>query len=545
MSLKKGWDVMSVTVIYFDLVNTLVFGTPGNMQPFDDAVATIHELWWRGYKIGLLSDQQPGTTEWQARQLLDDYRLEKYCFDVITISSEFDPPVYMPDPLIFDTAVTKAGHTAASNQTVFVTEDLIHIEAARNLGWRAIHKPYEDSCTPQSGECVEDLDDLLALFPPLPVDLFIRDAPDDPGDDLYTGSEFWDSPDLWIRHKEDGGLTHQPPKEKQDNWFYTRVHNRGEGIVRAFTVVYTVQEWAGTEFVYPADYDPLPSLAYAVGTVKTEPGDSQVVFAKWEAADVPPAGTHACWLALALPPAWSTEVPATGAHVWEHNNLAQKNLTIIDLEPGQSGEIPVVLGSRHIPEARFCRFEIIRSIQFEKMPVSLIGASRKSLGNIVRAGQAFVHQPKAVAGPARGAGIRFLEPTVVELTGLRGEKGGPVTLELESGSTLTFSEAAKHTPARRIIPAPDVVPASLVDDAKHGATVDFAPGRVSGIAAALRPWQIVRARLLFTVPKTAKPGDKIDLELVQRGEDGRIVGGIAVQVNVQKPKGRRKPRGNA
>jgi len=132
---------------------------------------------------------------------------------------------------------------------------------------------------------------------------------------------------------------------------------------------------------------------------------------------------------------------------------------------------------------------------------------------------------------------------VVELTGLRGEKGGLVTLELESGSTLTFSEAVEPTLACPILPAPDVAPASLVDEAKQGATVVFAPGRVSGIAAALRSRQIVRARLLFTVPETAKPGDKIDIDLVQRGEDGRIVGGIAVQVNVQKPKGRRRTRG--
>lgn len=534
---------MSVPVIYFDLGNTLAEGPANNKQPIDGAVATVEELWWRGYRIGLLSNQGEGTTEAQTRQKLDDYGLDSSRFDLITISSEFDPPVPKPDPLIFATAASKAGHASASDQTIFVTEWLDHILAAHALGWRAIHIPYQTSCTPHAGECLADLDDLLALFPPLPLDLFIRDAPADPGDDLFTGSKFWNSPDLWIRHQQDGGTLHQEPVTGRDNWFYSRVHNRGQGIARTFSVVYAVHEWAGTEFVYPADY--YPAIAFAVSLRAVEPGASEVVFAKWPAAGVPPAGTHACWLALALPPAGFTDLPPTGAHVWEHNNLAQKNLAIIALPPGESCDIPVVLGSRHIPEARLYRFEILRAAQFQEMPVSLIGASRRSLRKIVRAGQEFVPGPKTGTGPAREIGLRFLEPALVEITGLRGEKAGPVTLELESGSTLTFSEAVEPPRPPRRVPAPDVAPASLVEDTERGATVVFAPGRISGITAALRPRQIVRARLRFTVPLDAKPGDKIDLDLVQRGTDGRVVGGITVQVNVQKPKRRLPASGQA
>jgi hypothetical protein len=529
---------MSGTVIYFDLGNTLVFGPPGNEQPFDDAAATIEDLWWRGYKIGLLSNQAPGTTEAQVWQLLDDYGLEAIHFDVITISSEFDPPIPKPDPRIFEAAVAQAGFTTASSHTVFVSEELSHVEAARSLGWRGIHKPFQTPCTPQSGECVEDLDDLLTLFPQLPVDLFIRNDLDDPGDDLYAG-RFWDSPDLWIRHYQDHGTSHQPPEWGQDNWFYTRVHNRGEGIARVVFVGYKVQEWAGTEFVYPGDYSPLLTHTYGVSV---EPGDSRVVFAKWEAADVPSVGAHPCWLAEIRHP---LDVPATGAYVWEHNNLAQKNLTIVDLYPGDSGKIDVVLGSRHIPEARFYRFEIIRPKRYEDMPISLIGASRKSLGKIVQAGRVFVGQPKPVAGPAQEIGFRFLEPAVVELTGAHAEKGKDVILELERGSTLTLRETTRHVLAPRSAPVPDAVPASLVDDADHGTMVVFAPGPVSGIGVALKPRQIVRSRLRFTVPKTAKPGDRINIDLVQRSEDGRVVGGIAVQVNVQKPKGQRTARKKA
>lgn len=278
----------------------------------------------------LLSDQLPGTTEEDVRQMMNDFGLQQDRFDVITISSEFDPPVYKPNPQIFETALVKAGHETASEDTVFVTENLDHIEAARDLGWRAIHVPYGTTCPSGSGDCIDAIEDMLALFPPLPIDLYIRDAPGDPGDDQFTGTVFWDSPDLWIRHSEDGGTNHQAPVAGVDNWFYTRVQNRGQGIAREFHVVYAVKDWAGTEFVYPNDY--IPYLALTQGE-SLDPGASVITHAMWPAAVVPPAGAHACWLAAVLP-VESDDNPEVGAHVWEHNNLAQKNLAIVEAAPG-------------------------------------------------------------------------------------------------------------------------------------------------------------------------------------------------------------------
>ena len=40
-------------------------------------------------------------------------------------------------------------------------------------------------------------------------DLWIKDDPGDPGGDFWAGT-FWNSPDLWIRHADDGGTAHQP-----------------------------------------------------------------------------------------------------------------------------------------------------------------------------------------------------------------------------------------------------------------------------------------------------------------------------------------------
>jgi hypothetical protein len=95
-------------------------------------------------------------------------------------------------------------------------------------------------------------------------------------------------------------------------------------------VVFNVRQYAGVEFVWPSDY--LPAIA-AAGGFDLGPGQDVVVRARWPAALVPPAGTHACWLAAVLSRA---DRPAAGAHVWEHGNLAQKNLTIHRVRPGQT-----------------------------------------------------------------------------------------------------------------------------------------------------------------------------------------------------------------
>ena len=95
------------------------------------------------------------------------------------------------------------------------------------------------------------------------TDLWIRDAVGDPGADAFTGPTFWDSPDLWIRHADDNGTAHQAPEFGQDNWFYARVRNRGSSTARAFVVTFNVKLWAGTEFVYPGDWDPFVSRRWA------------------------------------------------------------------------------------------------------------------------------------------------------------------------------------------------------------------------------------------------------------------------------------------
>jgi hypothetical protein len=197
-------------------------------------------------------------------------------------------------------------------------------------------------------------------------DLWIKDDSGDPGSHLWAGT-FWNSPDLWIRNADDGGTTHQPPEYGQDNWFHARVRNRSaSGTARHFVVTFNAKPWAGTEFVYPVDF--LPCTA-AVAGFDLGPGDTRIVKARWPRLLVPPAGTHVCWLAAALS---RSDRPGSGLHVWEHNNLAQKNLTVIDVLPNQWLILPFLLDRVKLWRRRGVTLQLHRPPRWEKLEAAIL-----------------------------------------------------------------------------------------------------------------------------------------------------------------------------
>ena len=193
-------------------------------------------------------------------------------------------------------------------------------------------------------------------------DLWLRDHPDHSGSENWSG-KFWDSPDLWIRHADDGVETHQSPQETVDNWFYARVRNRG-AVTKHFMATFEVKTWAGTQFTYPDDF--LPAIA-ATGGFMLEPEEERIVHARWPAAEVPPAGMHGCLLASVVS---RGDYPTAGSQVWEDNNLAQKNLTIAELDGDGWIVLPVWVGSQGNIGAP--TVEIRRPRGFARVPVELL-----------------------------------------------------------------------------------------------------------------------------------------------------------------------------
>jgi hypothetical protein len=339
-------------------------------------------------------------------------------------------------------------------------------------------------------------------------DLWLRDAPADPGADQWDGV-FWDSPDLWVRNSDDDGTAHQPPEYGQDNWFHARVRNKaGAGAAQHFVVTFHSKGFAGTQFQYPGDF--LPCIA-ARAEFDLAPGASRVVKARWPRAQVPAAGTHTCLLASIITRA---DHPVAGGHVWEHNNLAQKNLTVVDLLPNTYLILPVVIANwlAHLG-ARFS-LEILKVRESALFAASLIHPAKE----IFRAAKV-TPQPFTP----------FRQRPVLE----------PEQLELECGGHLP---GAPHAHRGRIMTS--ATPDLIQERYPQSWEAAFPEKGAARLLLDLPPFNQTVVGLKIAVPRDAKPGQVIRLHFVQRSLAAkRIVGGVAVQINVAKPgDGRLKAR---
>jgi hypothetical protein len=221
-------------------------------------------------------------------------------------------------------------------------------------------------------------------------DLVIRDNLADTGA-VATPGAFWNSPDIWCRRlapaMDPGALPagygaagpHEDPLRGQSNWIYARVRNNGTLASLDAWVRFSVTHWPGLEFTYPASFqpttgpgDPLPSPmtpgTYFIGEAKVSgvaPGVEQIVNVEWPVGLIPPESVmtpsgpvnwHPCLLVEVTP----HDGPApTGNHVWDDNNLAQKNISIVGTDAGRDFAIATVIGNEE-NQADYLLLEINR-----------------------------------------------------------------------------------------------------------------------------------------------------------------------------------------
>ena len=356
------------------------------------------------------------------------------------------------------------------------------------------------------------------------ADLYIRDAADDTGVDPYVGATFWNSPDLWVRNSDDGLTVHQEPEFGQDNFIYVRVRNRGTATARAFVVTFNVKPWAGVEFTYPSDFIP-----YVCGTVgfNLAPGASTVVKARWPAAAVPAIGTHACLLASVYTP---TDTTPAGQHVWDRNNLAQKNMTIVNLIPGDSSVVSFQLGSLVRLEPELVRLEIRRPAGWPTIPVTILHRDPKVVRALHGALSQVALEPTQARPVAVSPSVRFLESVAVEIAAGR-TGGAPIRLRLAPDSRLDLG-ATEVSPGGANPHNLGTRDADLVSDADGQPALTFRRGTLVGLPVLLGPRSPLTLGLKITAPAESKPGDEFLIHLVERNRAGQVIGGISVQVNV-------------
>jgi hypothetical protein len=322
-------------------------------------------------------------------------------------------------------------------------------------------------------------------------DVVLRDNLSDTGS-VPTGNPFWNTPDMWCRTtapaSDPGALPasyasagpHQAPVRGQANWVYVRVRNRSAVASNEAWVRVSITHWPGTEFTWPASFiptngpgDPIPTPmahgTYFIGEAKVgplAPGAEQIVSIEWPAGLVPPDSVlvsgnpvqwHPCLLAELTP--HDGPLP-TGAHVWDDNNLAQKNISIVDADSGGGDFAAGFVIGQEFNTAKSMTLEILRGRlpKSVRLYLDLVDpVLRRRVRRLAEHKRSEPVETPRGGTAAAGAGTLLLEPRI---KGVRLPSHSAWSLGIEGGREVVLLDAVKR--ARVPIPVPGDRPTLLV-----------------------------------------------------------------------------------
>jgi hypothetical protein len=184
------------------------------------------------------------------------------------------------------------------------------------------------------------------------LDLYIKDSSDDDGTEPNsTTNNMWTSPDIWVRNDDDNGSVHQNPEYNSNgnpNYIYVRVINKScvasngtetltVNWAKANTALNWPQNWNGS-LTNPNGY-PLGGELPSVTIPVIQPESEAIVKVSWvvpnpdnyttgDGSDNP---WHFCLLARINDGNPVTMTPNPNVMVRNENNLAWKNVTVVDL----------------------------------------------------------------------------------------------------------------------------------------------------------------------------------------------------------------------
>jgi subtilisin family serine protease len=366
------------------------------------------------------------------------------------------------------------------------------------------------------------------------ADVLIKDAPGDTGVEPFTGGNFWDFSDIVVRITDDGVFVPSNPSQSknvergQPNYIYVRLTNNGPREARNVTVSTRITPFVGLQFIYPQDWtlvnsmhvSPAPITANFAsipvgGTViakfRIEAAQTDTLYG-WESG----SGWHPCLLAVVNADndyAFAT-APLTGDPISaRRNNLAQRNLSVIDVLATASASFPFIAGNLYNAE-RLMSIVIDRSRLPKAMPLILALDDDGSAFPLVD----FETQPTNENVHEDDCGdnaIVFLERTRIK-TRLGCCTG---VLTLEKGSRFDCFKANKL--GNVTVKGGEVI---LRSDKRY---VEVKESMVT-IQMEKLPNRFYPLSLRTTVPATAEKGEQFFIQVAQQNAQGTTVGGAAM-----------------
>jgi hypothetical protein len=214
------------------------------------------------------------------------------------------------------------------------------------------------------------------------LDLYVKDSPDDDGTEPNTVTEhMWTSNDIWIRNNDDHGFTHQNPEYKSNgepNYIYVRVINKGCFTSSGDETLTINWAKANTALAWPQNWDGslTNSGGYSLGGVlpdviigTIDEGGFRIVTIPWvvpnpdnytigEGSDNP---WHFCLLSKINATNDPLSFPMTSnpnIMVRNNNNLAWKNLTVVDLESEFTSGRVMIANPHNVPKTYFLELQM-------------------------------------------------------------------------------------------------------------------------------------------------------------------------------------------
>lgn len=366
------------------------------------------------------------------------------------------------------------------------------------------------------------------------ADVMIRDYPSDTGIEPSTppGGNFWDFSDIVVRITDDNTFVPNDPSQSsnvergQTNYLYIRVTNNGQREARNVVVNARITPYVGSQFVYPADWTTINATHVSptpvTATFASIPSGGSVI-AKFTISSTQVEDLwgwvsggmnwHPCLLAEVNADndyAFATANLAGGNLTLRRNNLAQRNLSVINVLAGATASFPFLAGSLHNAE-RFMEIVVNRSLLPKDMRLLLsIDDDGKAFPLVDLTPSAFIPKDHCHGGTV------FLERTRIETT-LGCCRG---VLTLEKGSRFDCQPSAR-------IGKLDIIKGGVVilhDDKRFVEVRED----IAMIRMEKQPNQLAPLALQTSIPAFAQKKQQYMISVAQRNEKEETVGGATV-----------------